>query len=52
MTIEQLSIGLSPAQDWDEKYPTIAETWRAKRVDISTLFDFPDRSAKRSIPRT
>ena len=29
------------AQAWDEKYPTIAKTWRAKWNDIITLFDFP-----------
>lgn len=29
------------AQAWDEKYPTIAKTWRAKWPDIITLFDFP-----------
>jgi putative transposase len=29
------------AQAWDTKYPTIAKTWRAKWVDIITLFDFP-----------
>lgn len=29
------------AQVWDEKYPTIAKTWRAKWPDIITLFDFP-----------
>jgi putative transposase len=29
------------AQAWDAKYPTIAKMWRAKWVDIITLFDFP-----------
>jgi transposase-like protein len=29
------------AQAWDEKYPTIAKTWRAKWPDVITLFDFP-----------
>jgi putative transposase len=29
------------AQAWDEKYPTISKTWRAKWPDIITLFDFP-----------
>jgi transposase-like protein len=29
------------AQAWDEKYPTIAKTWRAKWTDIIALFDFP-----------
>jgi transposase-like protein len=29
------------AQAWDEKYPTISKTWRAKWTDIITLFDFP-----------
>ena len=29
------------AQEWDEKYPTIAKMWRAKWHDIATLFDFP-----------
>jgi transposase-like protein len=29
------------AQAWDEKYPTIAKTWRAKWADIITLFDYP-----------
>ncbi len=29
------------AQAWDEKYPTIARTWRARWSDIVTLFDFP-----------
>ena len=29
------------AQVWDAKYPTIAKVWRAKWVDIVTLFDFP-----------
>jgi len=29
------------AKAWDEKYPTIAKTWRAKWNDIITLFDFP-----------
>ena len=29
------------AQEWDEKYPTIAKQWRAKWTDIATLFDFP-----------
>ena len=30
------------AQEWDEKYPTIAKQWRLKWADIVTLFDFPD----------
>jgi putative transposase len=29
------------AQAWNEKYPTIAKTWRAKWTDIITLFDYP-----------
>lgn len=29
------------AQAWDEKYPTIAKTWRGKWADIITLFDYP-----------
>ena len=29
------------AQAWDEKYPTISKSWRAKWPDIITLFDFP-----------
>ena len=29
------------AQAWDAKYPTIGKMWRAKWVDIITLFDFP-----------
>jgi transposase-like protein len=29
------------AQAWDEKYPTIAKTWRARWTDIITLFDYP-----------
>jgi putative transposase len=29
------------AQAWDAKYPTIAKMWRAKWLDIITLFDFP-----------
>jgi len=29
------------AQAWDEKYPTISKTWRARWRDIITLFDFP-----------
>jgi transposase-like protein len=29
------------AQVWDAKYPTISKMWRAKWVDIITLFDFP-----------
>jgi transposase-like protein len=29
------------AQAWDDKYPTIAKTWRAKWTDIITLFDYP-----------
>lgn len=29
------------AQAWDVKYPTIAKMWRAKWVDIITLFDYP-----------
>lgn len=29
------------AQAWDEKYPTISKMWRAKWIDIITLFDFP-----------
>lgn len=29
------------ASTWDEKYPTIAKSWRAKWTDIITLFDFP-----------
>jgi transposase-like protein len=29
------------AQVWDAKYPTIAKTWRAKWIDIITLFDYP-----------
>ena len=29
------------AQAWDEKYPTISKTWRAKWADIITLFDYP-----------
>lgn len=29
------------ASVWDEKYPTISKSWRAKWPDIITLFDFP-----------
>lgn len=29
------------AQTWDAKYPTISKMWRAKWMDIITLFDFP-----------
>jgi putative transposase len=29
------------AQAWDEKYPTISKTWRARWMDIITLFEFP-----------
>ncbi len=29
------------AQAWDEKYPTISKMWRAKWINIITLFDFP-----------
>ena len=29
------------ASVWDEKYPTISKSWRAKWTDIITLFDFP-----------
>jgi putative transposase len=29
------------AQAWDAKYPTIAKMWRAKWLDIITLFDYP-----------
>jgi len=29
------------AQAWDDKYPTISKTWRARWTDIITLFDFP-----------
>lgn len=29
------------ASTWDEKYPTISKSWRAKWTDIITLFDFP-----------
>lgn len=29
------------AQAWDAKYPTISKMWRAKWIDIITLFDFP-----------
>ena len=29
------------SQAWDEKYPTISKSWRAKWTDIITLFDFP-----------
>jgi transposase-like protein len=39
------------AQAWDEKYPTISKTWRAKWPDIITLFDFPP-SIRRAIYTT
>jgi transposase-like protein len=29
------------SQAWDEKYPTISKTWRARWTDIITLFDYP-----------
>jgi putative transposase len=29
------------SQAWDNKYPTIAKTWRAKWADIIALFDLP-----------
>lgn len=29
------------ARTWDDKYPTISKMWRAKWLDIITLFDFP-----------
>ena len=29
------------AQAWDDKYPTISKMWKAKWIDIITLFDFP-----------
>ena len=29
------------AQAWGEKYPTIPKMWRAKWLDIITLFDYP-----------
>lgn len=34
------------AQAWDAKYPTIAKMWRAKWIDIITLFDFPPEIRK------
>ena len=41
-TVEEAERALDEfAQAWDEKYPTIAKMWRAKWVDIITLFDFP-----------
>ena len=39
------------AQAWDAKYPTIAKTWRAKWIDIITLFDYPP-SIRRAIYTT
>ena len=29
------------SQTWDEKYPMISKTWRARWTDIITLFDYP-----------
>jgi transposase-like protein len=29
------------ASAWDDKYPTISKSWRARWPDIITLFDFP-----------
>ena len=29
------------AQEWNDKYPTIAKTWRTHWADIITLFDYP-----------
>jgi len=29
------------ASAWDEKYPTISKSWRARWLDIITLFEFP-----------
>jgi transposase-like protein len=41
-TVEEAEAALDAfAQAWDAKYPTIAKQWRAKWVDIITLFDFP-----------
>lgn len=34
------------AQAWEEKYPTISKQWRAKWMDISTLFDYPPEIRK------
>jgi transposase-like protein len=41
-TVEEAEGALDEfAQAWDDKYPTISRTWRAKWTDIITLFDFP-----------
>jgi len=41
-TVEEAEAALDEfAQAWDAKYPTIAKQWRAKWLDIITLFDFP-----------
>lgn len=41
-TVQEAEAALDEfAQAWDAKYPMIAKQWRAKWVDIITLFDFP-----------
>lgn len=41
-TVEEAEQALEKfAQAWDGKYPTISKMWRAKWLDIITLFDFP-----------
>jgi transposase-like protein len=41
-TLAEAEVALEEfAAAWDEKYPTISKTWRAKWNDIITLFDFP-----------
>jgi len=41
-TVEEAETALEDfAQAWDAKYPTIAKVWRAKWIDIITIFDFP-----------
>lgn len=39
------------ASAWDEKYPTISKSWRAKWPGIITLFDFP-WPIRKAIPTT
>ncbi len=40
-TLPEAEVALEEfASTWDEKYPTIAKSWRAKWTDIITLFDF------------
>ena len=43
LTVDEAELELTAfAEMWDEKYPTISQSWRRHWPNLTTLFDYPD----------